>query len=87
MASHRTALVLYGSETGNAQDMAEQLGETFERLHFQATVEEMDAVDLVKSLNSSVLSKISLTTVTECAFKAPASRLCRVHHWPRRYAT
>lgn len=48
MASDRTALVLYGSETGNAQDMAEQLGETFERLHFQATVEEMDAVDLVR---------------------------------------
>lgn len=87
MASDRTALVLYGSETGNAQDMAEQLGETFERLHFQATVEEMDAVDLVRSVNSSVLTRPQLTAVAECAFKTPTGCLCCVHYRSRRYAT
>lgn len=44
----RSALVLYGSETGNAQDMAEELGRVFQRLHFQSTVEELDAIDLVR---------------------------------------
>jgi sulfite reductase alpha subunit-like flavoprotein len=48
MAAHdRSVLVLYGSETGNAQDMAEDLGRICQRLHFESRVEELDAVDLV----------------------------------------
>lgn len=43
----RTVLVLYGSETGNAQDMAEELGRICQRLHFTTHVEELDGVDLV----------------------------------------
>lgn len=43
----RSVLVLYGSETGNAQDMAEELGRVCQRLHFKSRVEELDAVDLV----------------------------------------
>ncbi|ODA76731.1 hypothetical protein RJ55_08002 [Drechmeria coniospora] len=46
MASDRTVLVLYGSETGNAQDMAEELAKLCQRLHFRTCVEELDAVDL-----------------------------------------
>ncbi|KAF7546896.1 hypothetical protein G7Z17_g8115 [Cylindrodendrum hubeiense] len=42
----RTALILYGSETGNAQDMAEELGRLCQRLHFANHVQELDAVDL-----------------------------------------
>ncbi|RDL31469.1 NADPH-dependent diflavin oxidoreductase 1 [Venustampulla echinocandica] len=42
----RTALILYGSETGNSQDVAGELGRMAERLHFVARVSEMDAVDL-----------------------------------------
>ncbi|RSL64821.1 NADPH-dependent diflavin oxidoreductase 1 [Fusarium euwallaceae] len=42
----RTVLILYGSETGNAQDMAEELGRVCQRLHFKSRVEELDAVDL-----------------------------------------
>jgi sulfite reductase alpha subunit-like flavoprotein len=45
----RTVLVLYGSETGNAQDMAEELGKLCQRLHFTSRVEELDNVDLVGS--------------------------------------
>ncbi|KAH0555947.1 hypothetical protein GP486_006111, partial [Trichoglossum hirsutum] len=48
MATHqhdRTALVLYGSETGNAQDLAGELGRITERLHFTARVLELDSVD------------------------------------------
>lgn len=43
----RSALILYGSETGNSQDVAEELGRVAERLHFKTWVTEMDAVELV----------------------------------------
>lgn len=43
----RRALVLYGSETGNAQDVAEELGRIAERLRFDTEVAELDAIGLV----------------------------------------
>lgn len=43
----RTALVLYGSETGNSQDVAEDLGRMMERLRFKTQVREMETVQLV----------------------------------------
>lgn len=43
----RTALVLYGSETGNAQDVAEELGKLCERLRFETRVAELDSITLV----------------------------------------
>lgn len=43
----RTALVLYGSETGNSQDAADQLRGMIERLRFLTDMAEMDSVDLV----------------------------------------
>lgn len=43
----RTALVLYGSETGNSQDVAEDLGRLVQRLHFVTRVLEMDQVNIV----------------------------------------
>ncbi|EMC99133.1 hypothetical protein BAUCODRAFT_31441 [Baudoinia panamericana UAMH 10762] len=47
----RTALVLYGSETGNAQDVAEEVGQLIERLRFNTSVLDLDSIqlrDLVK---------------------------------------
>lgn len=43
----RRALVLYGSQTGNSQEVAEDLGRMAERLHFITRVCEMDLLDLV----------------------------------------
>ncbi|KAL3465859.1 hypothetical protein BJX64DRAFT_252045 [Aspergillus heterothallicus] len=40
----RSALVLYGSETGNAQDVAEEIGALAERLHFTTQVSELNHV-------------------------------------------
>jgi sulfite reductase alpha subunit-like flavoprotein len=40
----RSALVLYGSETGNAQEVAEELGTLAERLHFITQVSELNHV-------------------------------------------
>jgi sulfite reductase alpha subunit-like flavoprotein len=44
----RSMAVLYGSETGAAEDIAGELGKTVERLHFQTTVDEMDNFKLVR---------------------------------------
>jgi sulfite reductase alpha subunit-like flavoprotein len=43
----RRALVVYGSETGNAQDVAEELGRLAVRLRFDTEVAELDAITLV----------------------------------------
>jgi sulfite reductase alpha subunit-like flavoprotein len=44
----RSMAVLYGSETGTAEDIAVELGRTAQRLHFQTTVDEMDSFKLVR---------------------------------------
>ena len=44
----RTALVLYGSETGNAQDVAEEMGRIAQRLRFDTEVAELNAIGLVR---------------------------------------
>ncbi|KAF2686227.1 sulfite reductase flavo protein alpha-component [Lentithecium fluviatile CBS 122367] len=51
----RRALVLYGSETGNAQDVAEELGRIAERLRFDAEVAELNAISLKQMLQHSVV--------------------------------
>ena len=43
----RTALVAYGTETGNAQDVAEDLGRNLERLHFVTNVTGLDNIIVV----------------------------------------
>lgn len=48
---NRTALVLYGSETGTAQDVAGEVGGIFERLHFSTRVAELNSVDIVRLPN------------------------------------
>ncbi|KAF2248356.1 NADPH dependent diflavin oxidoreductase-like protein 1 [Trematosphaeria pertusa] len=58
----RRALVLYGSETGNAQDVAEELGKIAERLRFDTEVAELNAISLKQLVrNSVVLIAISTT--------------------------
>ena len=41
----RSALIAYGSETGNAYDYAEELGRMLERIHFGTHVSKMDAIE------------------------------------------
>lgn len=57
----RRALVLYGSETGNAQDVAEELGRLAERLHFDTEVAELNAIT-IKQLVQSTVVLISIST-------------------------
>lgn len=46
-AKPRSALVLYGSETGNAQDVAQEIARLTERLRFDTTVIDLDSIELV----------------------------------------
>ncbi|KAK7409560.1 NAPDH-dependent diflavin reductase [Neonectria punicea] len=59
---HRAALILYGSETGNAQDMAEELGRLCQRLHFDNRVEALDAIDLNALLQYRLVIFVISTT-------------------------
>lgn len=43
----RNIIVLYGSETGNAEDIALDLADMTRRLHFKTVVDEMDNIKLV----------------------------------------
>lgn len=52
VANERTALVLYGSETGNAQDIADETGRMIERLRFSTDVTHLDAVEPVGTLKT-----------------------------------
>ncbi|KAF1961589.1 sulfite reductase flavo protein alpha-component [Byssothecium circinans] len=51
----RRALVVYGSETGNAQDVAEELGRIAERLRFDTEVAELNAISPKQLLQHSVV--------------------------------
>ncbi|KAL7788942.1 hypothetical protein V8C37DRAFT_223208 [Trichoderma ceciliae] len=63
MASQeRSVLVLYGSETGNAQDIAEELGRLCQRLHFKSHVEELDATELSVLLQHQLVIFVISTT-------------------------
>lgn len=53
--SSRTALVLYGSETGNSQDVAEEMGRLTERLRFNTQVSELNSVTVRQLLLPSVV--------------------------------
>ena len=44
---NKRILIAYGSETGNSQDSAEDLGRLAERLHFETCICEMNDIDLV----------------------------------------
>lgn len=43
----RRMAILYGTETGNSEDIAHELGDMAERLHFQTAVDEMNSFSLV----------------------------------------
>ncbi|KAG9189371.1 hypothetical protein G6011_06239 [Alternaria panax] len=51
----RRALVVYGSETGNAQDVAGELGRVAQRLRFDTEVAELDAITLRQLLQHHVV--------------------------------
>ncbi|KAF8430038.1 sulfite reductase flavoprotein alpha-component [Tirmania nivea] len=66
LAPNRTLLVLYGSETGTAQDYAHELGRTAQRLHFDTRVLAMNALSpsLLPTLLPTLPLIIFITSTT-----------------------
>ncbi|RKF61463.1 NADPH-dependent diflavin oxidoreductase 1 [Erysiphe neolycopersici] len=58
----RSALVLYGSETGNSEDVAYQLSNILERLHFTTRVSEMNFIHINDLLKFSIVLLTVSTT-------------------------
>ncbi|KAB8298788.1 hypothetical protein EYC80_000962 [Monilinia laxa] len=63
----RSALILYGSETGNSQDVAEELGRVMERLHFMTRVTAMDLAD-IRELSKYTLVIFTVSTTGQGEF-------------------
>ncbi|KAK3318655.1 hypothetical protein B0H66DRAFT_603228 [Apodospora peruviana] len=58
----RSMIVLYGSETGNGEEIALELAEMAQRLHFQTVVDEMDSFKLTDLLRYSHAIFVTSTT-------------------------
>lgn len=71
----RTALVLYGTETGTAQDLAEELGRVTERLRFPTRIAELDEVPITL-LSSYTVTIFVISTTGQGEFPSNAK-----HFW------
>jgi len=78
----RTALILYGSETGNSEDVAECLGRVAERLHFSTRVSEMDQIEIVRRLISRFRGLCLLISV-ERTDELYCCHICYIDHGTR----
>ncbi|KAK8202172.1 NAPDH-dependent diflavin reductase [Zalaria obscura] len=73
----RSALVLYGSETGNAQDVAEEIGHLTERLRFDTTVLDLDSVQLQDLLKHTIVI-IAISTTGQGEFPQNARSFWKI---------
>ena len=87
VSTRRTALILYGTETGNSEECAGELGRMLERLHFTADVTEMDNVEIV-CLPRNVSKSFCSVSLIVCLFiEYPTSiyyrRFRSLYDWTR----
>lgn len=86
--SKRSVLILYGSETGNAQEVAEELGVLTERLHFATHVCELNQSKPVRSVFTLYYHcDVSVTNsvgITGGSFLLHADHLRHLHYRPGR---
>ena len=85
-AEERRLLVLYGSQTGTAQDVAERVGRDGKRRRFRVRVKAMDDYDKVSAhaqkRNTNTLLLFSLVWTPARG----GGCVCVLHHWTRRRA-
>uniref|UniRef100_A0A8C6K2Q6 NADPH-dependent diflavin oxidoreductase 1 n=1 Tax=Melopsittacus undulatus TaxID=13146 RepID=A0A8C6K2Q6_MELUD len=60
--AERKLLVLFGSQTGTAQDTAERIGREAKRRHLQCTVEALDSYDVANLINELLVVFVCATT-------------------------
>ena len=81
---NRSALVLYGSETGTAQDFAGELGSIIERLRFQTHVSSLNTIEPVRG-NILLLARL-IEFTSAVTFRIFHSRYFHIDCRPRRSA-
>ncbi|XP_068020311.1 NADPH-dependent diflavin oxidoreductase 1 isoform X2 [Melanerpes formicivorus] len=62
MMAERRVLVLFGSQTGTAEDAAERIGREAKRRHFQCRVEALDSYDVANLINEPLVVFVCATT-------------------------
>ena len=67
----RTALVLYGTESGAAQDLAEEVGRVTERLRFSTSIAELNSVPITH-LSSYTITIFVISTTGQGDFPSNA---------------
>lgn len=86
----RTMAVLYGTETGQAEEIAVELGKMAERLHFKTTVDEMDSFKLVRhpqtpQTGADAGHSLTVPRTGRC-FTHVTSHLCHINNRAGRHA-
>ncbi|XP_075690961.1 NADPH-dependent diflavin oxidoreductase 1 [Rhinoderma darwinii] len=61
-SSDRKILILYGSQTGTAEDMAERLGREARRRHFTCRVDSLDSYSIVNLVHEPLVIFVCATT-------------------------
>lgn len=62
MTESRNLTVLYGSQTGTAQDLAEQIWRESKRYHFKGPVHSLDTYDVTKLISEQIVIFVCSTT-------------------------
>lgn len=78
----RSLLILYGSETGCAQDVAENLGRQARRRHFKTRVIAMDDYDKVKFSVLLINIIVFLNIQLESICRRKISVFCMLYYRP-----
>lgn len=71
--TRRSALILYGTETGNAQDVASEIEDALQRLHFSTTIRELDGTSVHEIANHD-LACIAISTTGQGDFPSNARK-------------
>lgn len=78
-AAHRSMAILYGTETGNSEEIAGELSKMAERLHFETVLDEMNSFSLVRIV-SDPSTDWRLTCMPEGSPTVHPRRLRHVDH-------
>ena len=78
----RCLLILYATETGNAQDTADYIARECRRIRFQCRVASVDSYSLVRTL-AHFTGKLSLNNYffADRSHLRKYCRFRRIHHW------
>jgi sulfite reductase alpha subunit-like flavoprotein len=77
----RRLLILYATETGNAQDAADYIARECRRIRFQCRVASVDSYSLVRTLAHCREPCHSIITISDGSHFRKYCRFRHIHHW------